>query len=110
MLGRAENTRMATSSIAPGAPSDAVFILLERFLDMFQNRFSIVFQYLGLFFFAPINRVPVAILTTPWNPGLELGFDAVPISIAHHHPREILDEWNRLRQFTCTHGKTHVND
>jgi len=67
------------------ARSDPVVIFLERFLDMFQNRFGIGFRYFGPFA-ALINRLPATMLAIPWKPGFEFGFDAIPISIAHHRP------------------------
>src|ERR1700694_2927990 len=61
--------------------SDPVVVFLERFLDMFQNRFGIGFRYLGPFA-ALVNRLPAIMLAIPWKPGFEFDFDAIPISIA----------------------------
>jgi hypothetical protein len=66
------------------ARSDPVVIFSERFLDMFQNRFGIGFRYFEPFAVL-INRL-ATLLAIPWKPGFEFGFDAIPISIAHHRP------------------------
>jgi hypothetical protein len=60
---------------------------MKRFLDMLQDRFVIGFRY-----FVPFtvlrDRMPTTLLVISHNPSSEFSFNSIPISIAHHHPRE----------------------
>ena len=49
--------------------------------ESIRHRFSIFGAFAAL-----VNRLPAIMLAIPWKPGLEFGFDAIPISSAYYRP------------------------
>jgi hypothetical protein len=63
----------------------------KRFLDMFQNRFSISFRRFGPSSIQ-ISRLRATMPAIRWERGLKFGFDTIPISSAHRHPLRNIPE------------------
>ena len=49
--------------------------------ESIRHRFSIFGAFAAL-----VNRLPAIMLAIPWKPGLEFGFDTIPISSAYYRP------------------------
>ena len=69
--------------------SAPLVMFLKCFLDMFQNRFSIVFRHRGRFA-APIDRLRSSMFAISRKRGSKFGFDAIPIPITHGRPPRII--------------------
>jgi hypothetical protein len=84
-------------------------MFLERFLDVFQNRFSIGFRYFGPFA-TQISRLRAAMPALRWKRGFEFSFDTVPISVTHRRPLCNISRCaGRIRQSGCINEKTGIS-